>query len=151
MNDDSMDNLDSIFDIEEVKITSTEIAKKKDDNEVIKPASVYKELSELVNAGKDVFEEIAAAFANTSDPELANATSTMLNSINNSLKEFNKVNIQILKHEQEIEKEELKQKNRLEILRLKHEREKSATDQNEVNEDLLKFSHQEVIDAILAK
>lgn len=113
--------------------------------------SVYSELKKLVESGNSVMDSLKYVILSNPEPELVASMASLINVIKDTLKEFTKIHLQNIKHQQQKEIEEIKIKAKKEMLQLKiDETKKLLQNKNgeQNNTNLLAYTQEHVINAL---
>ena len=165
----NLDNkkLNELFDIENSEPSKPEGSEPQFNNEVkvddseltINVAEIYTQLNSLIKTGNEILENSKYTIeTNPDDSEAVQAASSIINALRDTVKEFNKLHIEHLKHGHAKELELLKIQGRKESILLKSsEAQKMMAKNNpgllgndESNvEDLISYSQEDVIKSIL--
>ena len=109
---------------------------------------VYDELGKLVAKGNSALEALYQGIHDgTANGQMITGTSTMLNSVNDTIKEFTKVHMSHLNQMHNMEMEKLRQKHRMELAALKGGNEKCVNPDGQTTQ-LVPFCQERIIDEI---
>lgn len=109
------------------------------------PAQVYKEYAKLVQSGNELLTA-AKYLINTGEPdgEAITAVASVITSVKETLKEFSNLHTSELRHQRQMELENLRHENRLKLLEKKRELENPVIDV-ESNKQTFEYSQEEII------
>jgi hypothetical protein len=113
-------------------------------DEKIDVSRVYNELEGLISVGNQILKN--AKYAVEMDPTAEGVlagTSSMMNAIKDTVKEFTKIHLQNLKFEQQVQLEKLKQQGREKLVELR------KTEPEEDYEDLVPYNQENIIKEIM--
>ncbi len=80
---------------------------------------MYSELNKLVGTGNRLLKGVEYLIDTSADGEQINGAAQLINSVGGVIKEFTKVNLMNIKHQQNIDLENLKHANKLKIAKAK--------------------------------
>ena len=114
--------------------------------------SVYSELKKLIENGNSALDSLKYVILSNPEPELVDSMASLINAIKDTLKEFTKIHLQNIKHQQHKEIEEIRIKAKKEMLQLKIDETKKLL-QNKNGEqnnttNLLAYTQEHVINAL---
>jgi len=107
---------------------------------------LYKELSALIDIGKNALSSANYILESTGDAESISGIAQMISGIRSVIAEFNKINLLNVKFLQQKELEEIKQQNKLKIIEARN----LNTTEEDANNNY-KFNTESIIDAILER
>lgn len=137
--------LNDLFNLEEKKETINNTV----NTDSVK--AVYDELKKLIENGNSILETVKYVVQSNADPELVSSMASLISSITDTLREFTKLHLQNIKHEQQKELELIKIKAKKEMLQLKiDETKKLLQNKNgeENNTNLIAYTQEHVINTL---
>ena len=140
-------NIDSDNSVEQTT-TELSVADKKEVN--INPDIIYHRLNQLIETGDNLLKTTQYLIQSSPDADNISSAASLISSIRDVVHEFTVIHRDKLKFDQQLQLEEYKanQKEKLLKLRLEHT---STPKNNDVSENMIEFSQESIIDAILKK
>ena len=146
---DDKTNLDELFDImeeqidpiveyEEVEKTKVQLHK----NGQVNIDAVYDELGCLITTGKKILESAEYLVDSNQDSEAIAGAATMIGTIKDTIKEFNRLYLDNVKFERQCLLEKIKHEHKKEIVKLKSA---NVKDDDESSEEMVPFNQEDII------
>lgn len=110
--------LDEIFDIDNFQ-ESVNKTVEQDSLGNVDISQIYSELAKLVQNGNNILSTVKYMIETTPDAEMVNSAANLMNSIRDTLKEFSKLHVAKIRHEQIKEIERIRINSKKEMLQLK--------------------------------